>query len=255
MNHFLLLLLCSLMIFSGCADSSTASTEPSATVEQTEPDFQQALVVLTDGWDSLKATMYAAEWRDSAWVILRQHQCVVGNNGLGWGSGIMDFTHRNGPVKREGDKKSPAGIFTIGTAFGIYAESSLPTLGLPYRVVEYELQCIEDTSSRYYNQLVREDDPDKDWVQDDRMTRKDHLYNLGAFVNHNTDPARAGAGSCIFLHLWRDEQQGTLGCTAMAQERLLEHFQWLDLDKSPVLVQLPKSEYASFSKEFGLPKI
>lgn len=255
MNHSLLLLLCSLMIFSGCADSPSASTEPSATVGQTEPDFQQALVVLTDGWDSLRATMYAAEWQDSTWVILRQHPCVVGNNGLGWGSGIMDFTNRKGPVKREGDKKSPAGMFTIGTAFGIYEESALPTLGLPYRVVEYELQCIEDTSSRYYNQLVREDDPAKDWVQNDRMTRKDDLYNLGAFVNHNTDPARAGAGSCIFLHLWRDERKGTLGCTAMAQERLLEHFQWLNLDKSPVLVQMPRTEYASFSAEFGLPKI
>ncbi len=259
MNRFFPLLLCGLFALNSCADSSSASTESDAipiTVEgASTPDFQQALIVLTDSWDSLRATMYAAEWQDTAWVILRQHACVVGNNGLGWGSGILDFTDRPGPVKHEGDKKSPAGIFTLGTAFGILDEASLPELGLPYEVVEYELQCIEDTSSGFYNQLIREDDPRKDWVQNDRMTRKDHLYNLGAFVNHNINPAQPGDGSCIFLHLWRDDSHGTLGCTAMEQDRLLEHLQWLNLNKSPVLVQVPSSEYARISSEFDLPKL
>lgn len=259
MNRFLLLLLCSLFALNSCADSSSTSAEsdtiPETREESNTPEFEQALIVLTDSWDNLEATLYAAEWQDSAWVILRQHPCVVGKNGLGWGSGILDFTDRQGPIKHEGDKKSPAGLFTIGTAFGIFDEASLPELGLPYQVVEYELQCIEDTSSIFYNQLIREDDPRKDWVQNDRMTRKDNLYNLGAFVNHNTNPARPGDGSCIFLHLWRDESQGTLGCTAMEEDHLLEHLQWLNLDKQPILVQVPRSEYSSISREFRLPRL
>lgn len=259
MNRFLILLLCCFFTLNSCTDSSSTSTESvalPATIEVSgTPDFQQALIVLTEGWDNLKATMYAAEWQDTAWVILRQHACVVGNNGLGWGSGVQDFTNRPGPIKHEGDKKSPAGIFTLGTAFGIFDKASLPDVGIPYQVVEYELQCIEDTSSGFYNQLMREDDPRKDWVQNDRMTRKDDLYNLGAFVNHNTNPARPGEGSCIFLHLWRDESHGTLGCTAMEQDRLLEHLQWLNLDKAPVLVQVPTSEYALISSEFDLPTL
>lgn len=258
MNRYLFLLLFSLMVLNACSESSSATSvvdTPVVTGTIEIPDFQQALIVLTDSWDSLQATMYAAEWRDSGWVVLRQHACVVGNNGLGWGSGVLDFTDRPGPVKHEGDKKSPAGIFTIGTAFGIFDEAALPALGVPYQVVEYELQCIEDTSSGFYNQLIREDDPRKDWEQNDRMTRKDHVYNLGAFVNHNTNPARPGDGSCIFLHLWRDDSHGTLGCTAMEQEKLLEHLQWLNLDKSPVLVQVPESEYVRISAEFGLPRL
>lgn len=245
-------------MLSACSESPASSATSSPAEEEvkvTSPDFQQALIVLTDGWDDLQATMYAAEWDNGDWRIVRQHACVVGNNGLGWGRGIMDFTDREGPIKHEGDKKSPAGIFTLGTAFGIEKEESLPPLGLPYQLVEYELQCIEDTSSGYYNQLMREDDPRKDWEQNDRMTRKDHLYNLGAFVNHNIDPARPGDGSCIFLHLWRDASRGTLGCTAMEHEQLLNHLQWLNLDKSPVLVQMPKAEYVRISDNFGLPQI
>ncbi len=258
MKRMLMILFCYALALTACTESATAPTDSPKNREVVlvpDPDFQQALIVLTDDWDNLKGKMYAAEWQDSTWVILREHACVVGKNGLGWGSGIMDFTDRQGPLKHEGDKKSPAGLFTLGTAFGIFDEEDLPKLGLPYLVVEYELQCIEDSSSGFYNQLIREDDPRKDWVQNDRMTRKHDLYNLGAFVNHNIDPARPGDGSCIFLHLWRDDSQGTLGCTAMEKDHLLAHLQWLDLGKSPVLVQVPRSEYGSISTEFRLPNL
>src|SRR5262249_47021952 len=58
--------------------------------------------------------------------------------------------------------------------------------------------------------------------------------------------ARArGAGSCIFLHVWRDAASPTVGCTAMAKPALAELLAWLDPDAllvvlpEPVLRRLP----------------
>ncbi|MDP5171399.1 MAG: hypothetical protein NWR72_14235 [Bacteroidia bacterium] len=246
------------LIFLSCSEgspdrSSSASAPKSDHQEQKAPVHQQALIVITEGWEDLQATLYAVEWNGGSWQTKSSHAVVVGSNGLGWGLGVKDFTEKSGPVKHEGDKKSPAGVFTLGKAFGVFSPENLPKLGLPYELVEWETLCIEDTSSHYYNSIVREDLPGKDWEQNDRMTRKDDLYSLGAFVNHNTNPAKPGSGSCIFLHLWRDQDHGTLGCTAMPKSMLLAHLQWLDLTKNPVLVQVPRGEYASLATEFGLP--
>ena len=241
---FLSAIILSLLFFS-CSDSS----------ESTPPTYQQALIVLTQNWDSLQAVMTAVEWTEEGWKTVGTHLAVVGNNGLGWGLGVKDFTDREGPVKEEGDKKSPAGVFTIGTAFGKPHADNLPAFQLPYQQITYELQCIEDRDSHSYNQLVMENDPAKDWEQHDRMLREDDLYDLGAFVNHNIDPAVPGSGSCIFLHLWRNPSSGTLGCTAMERKELLKHLTWLNPEKSPILVQVPESKYPQLAEEFGLPMI
>jgi len=91
------------------------------------------------------------------------------------------------------------------------------------------------------------------------------LYKWGVVVEHNGTPARVprwgprpqptqpGAGSCIFLHIWRGPDAGTAGCTAMAEPALLDTIRWLDADKSPVLVQLPVAEYRRLKAVWTLP--
>lgn len=231
------------LLLPACYESSRPSVPP----------HQQALVVLTDGWDSLRAVVTAIEWTDNGWSIRQSHPAVVGQRGLGWGIGVTDFTSREGPVKVEGDQKSPAGIFRIGPAFGKYPADSLADLLITYQQIDPQLQCIEDQNSAKYNQLVMDNDPKKDWEQDDYMLREDDLYDLGAFVNHNSNPAIAGAGSCIFLHLWRAPSMGTLGCTAMNKLDLLSHLIWLDPEKDPILVQMPRSIYPTIAAQYALP--
>jgi len=59
------------------------------------------------------------------------------------------------------------------------------------------------------------------------------LYKLGAVVNYNMDPIVPGAGSAIFLHLWRSANQGTAGCIAMSEEHLVHLLQWFDKAQHP----------------------
>lgn len=62
----------------------------------------------------------------------------------------------------------------------------------------------------------------------------------------------AGAGSCIFLHVWKPGQP-TAGCTAMAQPDLEALLLWLDPARQPLLVQLTTGNYATLRREWGLP--
>jgi len=83
---------------------------------------------------------------------------VVGRNGLGWGIGLIatdDAQVRSGsdPVKREGDGKSPAGVFALGTAFG-YASDPLQGLKVPYLNLTPSIECVDDPGSKHYNRIV-----------------------------------------------------------------------------------------------------
>src|ERR1051326_1473850 len=77
---------------------------------------------------------------------------------IGWGIGVIatdDAKVRAAadPVKKEGDGKSPGGVFALGTAFG-YASQPLPGLKVPYLNLTPSIECVDDPGSRRYNRLV-----------------------------------------------------------------------------------------------------
>jgi len=98
------------------------------------------------------------------------------------------------------------------------------------------LLAVDDPQSRFYNQIVDSAQVVKDWASTEFMRRADGLYRCGIVVAHN--PAnQSGAGSCIFMHLWRGEGQPTAGCTAMSEENLKRVLAWLDPALEPRLIQ------------------
>ncbi len=181
---------------------------------------------------------------------------VIGKNGMAWGRGLHGVAAGPGPVKREGDKKSPAGAFSLGTAFA-YEPKDLPfTPAMPVKTVGEETICVENPDSRYYNVILDSNGvSDPDWKDPDMMRRPDGLYRYGFFMNHNFPRPEPGAGSCIFFHLWRGPNQYTVGCTAMTRENMLELLGWLDAAKNPAVVQLPRREALEFAKAWGAPAL
>ncbi len=141
-------------------------------------------------------------------------------------------------AKKEGDGKSPAGIYPIGTAFG-YAPSA--DFRIPYRQLRDTTECVDDAASKFYNEVVDRDQvPAADWKSSEKM-RSVGEYVWGVVVNYNTPPV-AGKGSCIFLHVWGGPNSTTAGCTAMREEDLLTVLRWLDPAKNPKLVQYARPE-------------
>ncbi len=178
----------------------------------------------------------------------------IGRNGMAWGRGLQTMTEA-GPVKREGDGKSPAGVYRLGTAFGVAASLPAGARDFPYLRTSPTTYCVEDARSTYYNQIVdstRVTPPSLDqWSQ---MARPDGLFNWGVVVQQNAPETQKGSGSCVFLHVWRGPKRPTAGCTAMASDHIQEILRWLDPDLGPVLVQLPEPVFRGVRAAWGLPQ-
>ena len=232
-----------------------AARQPSALVSATE-----VIVVTTSDWNAVEGTLRRYERRGphKKWTQAGQPvTVVVGKNGLGWGAGLVSVDAagiRDGsdPVKKEGDGKAPAGVFSLSGTFG-YAPQERPGWKMPYVPLTPSVECVDDSNSKFYNRVLDRGTVAPDWNSSEHMLRSDELYRWGIVVDHNSNPARPGAGSCIFLHIWRGPGQGTVGCTAMPQEQLESVLVWLDPTRKPLLVQLPEQQYRSLWKKWGLP--
>jgi D-alanyl-D-alanine dipeptidase len=144
-------------------------------------------------------------------------------------------------------------VFTLGRAFGFAPLAEAAWLKLSYAPVVEGIECVDDPSSNFYNQIVdRRTIPAPDWSSSEKMREVGEAYRWGVVVNYNT-PAVAGRGSCIFLHIGGEGGRGTVGCTAMAPADLRGVMAWLEPDGAPVLVQVPRPAYEHVKHEWSLP--
>lgn len=132
-------------------------------------------------------------------------------------------------VKKEGDGKTPAGLYKLERAFG-YAET-LKT-GLTYMQVTEKDLWVDDAAHPDYNKWVKAPTNAKSFED---LRRKDDLYELFAVIEYNTNPVVAGKGSAIFFHVWGGPDKPTAGCVAIEKSKLAEILKELDAKKSPMM--------------------
>lgn len=181
-----------------------------------------------------------------------EFRVVIGRSGLAWAADSAPDKVKE--FKKEGDGRSPAGLFPITYAFG--SSTKPEELTFPYVRLEEFTECVDDPASTHYNKIV---DRMKvgifDWKSSEKMLAVGEEYGLGLFVAYNSYPARAGDGSCIFLHVWKNEDSPTSGCTAMARLDLERIVSWLEPGRSPYLVQLTAGDHDRYRKKWNLPVI
>ncbi len=204
-------------------------------------DSTQLIVVTTPDWDATKGVLTMHERRNGTWIAVGDPvPIVVGRTGLAWGDGLALPLRREGPVKKEGDGKAPAGLFALPSLFGYDAQA--PGAHMPYIVATPTVECVDDATSPHYNTIVDTQSVPKTWTSSETMLRRDDLYREGVVVAHNSNPPVSGRGSCIFLHLWSGPDSTTAGCTAMSREDLARLTRWLDADRHPLLLQLTQAK-------------
>lgn len=214
----------------------------------------QLLLVVTPDWNTVQGELRRFErgapgepWRP----VGNAGTIVVGKNGTAWDP--LATAVVQGPVKAEGDGRSPAGVFSLGRAFGFAPAAEAAWLKLSYLPVTEGIECVDDASSHLYNQIVdRRTVRTPDWNSSEKMREVGEAYRWGVVVNYNT-PAVAGRGSCIFLHIGGEQGKGTAGCTAMAPDFLRQVMAWIDPTRAPVLVQLPRAAYDALKASWSLP--
>lgn len=218
---------------------------------------RQLLVVTTPGWNDVEGRMQRyerAEAKQEWQPVGEPVSIVVGRNGMGWGRGLHGAPPGAGPVKREGDGRTPAGIYRLSAAFGYAAPDEAQNVKLPYVQSRASIECVDDTRSTHYNRMIdRSRTTTVDWTSSEQMRRADDQYRWVVVVDHNANTPVAGAGSCIFLHIWAGPSEGTSGCTAMEAARMEESIFWLDPARGPLLVQLPEAQYNELREVWKLP--
>jgi len=140
--------------------------------------------------------------------------------------------------KREGDGKSPSGIFPLGISFGY--DSSVVTR-MPYRQATEHDFWVDDVNSEDYNKWITSKPNAASW---EKMKRDDDQYKYGVVIEYNMHPIVKGKGSAIFLHVWK-HGGATAGCVAMAEEMVLRILRWLDPAKRPLIIMGTESELHS----------
>jgi len=209
----------------------------------------QLLLVTTADWDAPAGTLTRWErapgrsWRQVGVAV----EVVVGSAGLAWGRGLHP-AEKDGRTKREGDRRAPAGVFALGSAWG-YATTADPGVRWPYRPITDRTVCVDDPAAAAYNQIAESPGP---WKSAEKMRQSGQAYRWLLVVEHNVPP-HPGAGSCTFLHGLGRKRLPTRGCTAMEQADLRVIIRWLRPDAHPVLVQAPAAVLRDAAAGWGIP--
>jgi L,D-peptidoglycan transpeptidase YkuD (ErfK/YbiS/YcfS/YnhG family) len=215
----------------------------------------QCLVGIADTWDSSSATLRfyrksGGQWKPGgdSW------RARLGKSGLVWGLGMHPLPP-GAVTKKEGDMRSPAGVFTIGGVWG-YEPAITKHPGLFYRQVTARDLWIEDPASPQYNRnVVLDHDLATPWEKKQQMKQNDPAHALKLFIAHNAPPKPVpNAGSSIFFHIWRGGgSRATAGCTTMEEAKLRALISRIDPKDRPLYVLLPRAEYGKYRNAWKLP--
>lgn len=141
------------------------------------------------------------------WYIKRTMSGYVGRNGVG--------------KRREGDLKTPSGMFTMSKAFGI---NKNPGTALSYRRVNSSYYWVTDPSSRYYNKFVTTRKVRRDWSEAERIVDYKTAYRYVLSVDYNKKCV-PGKGSAIFLHC--STGGPTAGCISVSYSNMKRIMRWV----------------------------
>lgn len=223
--RFLLISVCvSFVLLSGCTTLSRTHSRISESFEGMSQEHEQAVIV--EPLEGSRARVTVWESREGWW-----HQkfdampATVGRKGIAPAG-----------QKREGDGRTPSGVYGLGLAFGY--SPSIDTK-LKYRQSTADDHWVDDSKSSQYNQWVKGAPQASSFEE---MRREDDLYEYGAVIEYNTDPVVPGNGSAIFLHVWRGPDKPTSGCVALSRENIKKILAWLDDERHPVVMILEPKE-------------
>jgi len=217
----LVLLSISSCLFVPAAHKFDTSTFLKSQSNKIDKSTQIILVVDNSLFFFTRTKLYATEKRGGKWqMALQPFDVVIGRNGFAPAG-----------EKREGDGRTPSGIYPLKITFGY--DESIKTK-MPYRQAIVDDLWIDDPQADDYNRWVKKQETRA--ASYEIMKRNDNLYKYGIVIEYNISPVIKGNGSAIFLHIWKGEGIPTAGCVAVSEENILKILDWLDPAASPLII-------------------
>lgn len=203
-------------------------------------ESRQLLLVITSAQQhSFHSTLrfYQKNHLEKWQQILPAIPVNLGKNGVAWDREQQAFFHVQKPheVKKEGDNKTPLGIYPIIGAFGFSAQPMNTTF--PYIHIGLGTEAVDDIHSQFYNRIVQFSKI-QDWHSSEKMW-KIPCYKIGLIIGFN-ERYVPGAGSNVFIHIWRNKDLPTMGCIAMSEVNLKKVLLHLNFHQHPFIAILPR---------------
>ena len=130
-------------------------------------------------------------------------KCCVGKNGIS-------------DKKKEGDKKTPKGTYSLGPLFYRNDRVSKIKTKLSKRIIKKNMGWCNDIKSQLYNKLIKINKK----IRHEKLYRKSMNYDLLIPIQYNTSKPIKNKGSAIFLHITNNYKK-TLGCIAVNKKDML----------------------------------
>jgi L,D-peptidoglycan transpeptidase YkuD (ErfK/YbiS/YcfS/YnhG family) len=138
------------------------------------------------------------------WQLVLETEAIIGKNGLG--------------KKKEGDGKTPVGVFRFTKAFGILEN---PGANMEYTQVNKSHYWVDDSDSNYYNQFVSTEEVTLDWSSAEHILDYGKSYHYVLATSYNLERI-PGKGSAVFLHCTSEKSEVTAGCVAVPEVYMRE---------------------------------
>ena len=130
-------------------------------------------------------------------------KCSIGKNGIK-------------SKKKEGDKCTPKGVFSLGKLYYRADKVKKPTTKISTKIIKKNMGWCDDVTSKFYNKEMKINKN----IKHEKLYRNDHVYDYLIVINYNTKKIKLGKGSAIFLHLTKNYKK-TQGCIAVKKKDFL----------------------------------
>ena len=124
-------------------------------------------------------------------------RCSIGKNGIT-------------TKKKEGDKKTPRGFYSLGNLYYRPDRLPKPNTKLKIRKIKKNMGWCDDPVSKKYNRLIKTSNK----IKHEKLYRRDNKYDILIELDYNLKKIIPFAGSAIFLHLTKNYKP-TAGCIAI----------------------------------------
>ena len=119
--------------------------------------------------------------------------------------------------KKEGDKKTPIGVFKIENLYFRKDRKDKPSTQLKCIEIKKNMGWCNDINfPKKYNKIIKI----KKKIKYEKLKRKDYKYDFVIPIKYNFNKPITGLGSCIFIHLTKNYQP-TAGCIALKEKDFL----------------------------------